>query len=107
MNNDVSWNGAPPNILHTTFQTNNGLNIFSHTFVGDQSPIIQQNKLPPPPIDVEMVDQRHISSSDPNVGSDPVTQKTSTLCHLVLHLVMSVRYHLVNESLQCLMEYFH
>ncbi|KAH0673405.1 hypothetical protein KY284_024492 [Solanum tuberosum] len=69
MNNDVSLNGAPPNILHTTFQTNNGLNIFSHTFVGDQSPILQQNELPPPPVDVEMVDQRHISSSDPNVGS--------------------------------------
>ncbi|KAH0673404.1 hypothetical protein KY284_024491 [Solanum tuberosum] len=36
-------------------------------------------RLPPPPIDVEMVDQRQISSSDPNGGSDPETHETSTL----------------------------
>ncbi|XP_049354806.1 E3 ubiquitin-protein ligase IPI1-like [Solanum verrucosum] len=79
MNNDVSRNGAPPNFRHTTFQTNNGLNIFSRTFVVYQSPILQQNELPPPPIDVEMVDQGQISSSDANVGSNSVTHETSTL----------------------------
>ncbi|KAH0755409.1 hypothetical protein KY290_025679 [Solanum tuberosum] len=80
---NVPQDGATPNIHHRTFQTNNGRNIFSYTFV-DGNPILQQNErrqqldVPPRPIALEMIDRR-IFVSSLNVVPDPVSHESPTL----------------------------